>query len=45
MSRSEIYYLMKLVEKSAVPPWVDKKQLIIALQNDWIKKIHEEKKV
>lgn len=41
MSRSEIYYLMKLVEKSEAPKWVDKQQLVIKLQDAWIKKIEE----
>ena len=44
MTRSEIYFLMKLVEKSNVPAWIEKEQLLITLQKAWIENIHNEKK-
>lgn len=44
MTRSEIYFLMKLVEKSKVPAWIEKEQLLITLQEAWIESIHNEKK-
>lgn len=40
MNRSEVYFLMKLVEKANTPPWVDKNELIKKLQDLWIEKIH-----
>lgn len=42
--RSEIYFLMKLVEKSEVPAWINKEQLLFTLQEAWIESIHNEKK-
>lgn len=41
MNRSEVYYLMKLVEKSEVPAWVNRDHLIKQLQDLWIQKIQE----
>ena len=45
MNRSEVYFLMKLVEKSEVPvpAWVDRDELLKKLQNMWIQNIHSEK--
>ena len=45
MSRSEVYFLMKMVEKSEVPAWVDRDALIRKLQDMWIDHIHNEEKV
>jgi len=43
MNRSEVYYLMKLVEKSEVPVWIKKEELVSKLQNMWIEHIHNKK--
>jgi hypothetical protein len=43
MNRSETYYMMKLVEKSEVPVWINKEELMRKLQELWIEHIHKEK--
>lgn len=45
MNRSEVYFLMKLIEKSDVPAWINKSDLIRKLQDMWIDHIHNEEKV